>query len=410
MPYEYTNPFYAGYYGHKGAQAEISDLESQTLYRDAQVREAEANRLAEMASAPYERRKLEREEIKGEVEMDKAEREYLVQNLGPLLAGAQRGDLPEMEFRSHIDNLIGQAASLFPMNEQEIQQMRTWGIPEWQLAYEQAQSYEQQTAAPPAPQDFMQGTETVQKVWDPSTRRLVPAGGGPRFAPPQAPGQKYGVLQNDRGQPTGFYEVGPDGNIVQMFPNEGGGPSLPGMSPGGPVPPGEVPGGPIPSAVDENLSKIADQLGPGPRIKEFISQRVAPLAGPLLGKGGSNPQRDAARSRYRAIRATIVDLNRIQGGRSNLYLGLAMEGLPETGVLESSERSKNVLQESFGNLANAFNAAMETYNDPNTPKAVAVEAYKQAVGIAGIFETMAQPLPGSSTGGTGRRPLSEFNR
>ena len=411
MPYEYTNPFYAGYYGHKGAQAELADLESQTLYRDAQVRESEANRLAEMAAAPYEQRKRFREEVKGEAEMDKAEREYLVQNMGPLLARVQRGELPEMEFRAHVENLIGQASSLFPMGEQEVQTMRTWGIPEWQLAFEQAQGYEQQTAAPPAPQNFIEGTETVQKQWNPVTRRMENVGGGPRFAPPQPQGQKYGVLQNDRGQPTGFYEVGPKGNIVQIFPNEGG-PSLPGMSPGGSVPSGGVPptGGPIPAAVDENLSRIADQLGPGARAKEFISQRVAPLAAPLLGEGGSNAERDAARARYRAIRATIVDLNRIQGGRSNLYLGLAMEGLPETGFLESKGRSKNVLQESFGNLANAFNAAMETYNDPNTPKSVAVEAYKQAVGIAGIFETMAQPLPGAGNGSGARRPLSEFNR
>lgn len=395
MPYEYTNPFYAGYYGHKGNQAELADLESQTQYRQAQMEEARANRLAQMASAPYEQRKLQREDLKAEVEMDKAEREYLVQNMGPLLARVQRGEMPELEFRAHVDNLIGQASQLFPMGEDEIQQMRSWGIPEWQLGYEQALGYKEQIAAPPAPQEIIQGSNVSQKQWNPSTRRLEEVGGGPRFAPPQPPGQKYGVLQNDRGMPTGFYEVGPDGNVVTTFPNEGGNLSLPGAPQGG-------------AAIDENLGRIASQLGPGPKIKEFMSQRVAPLLSPFLGKGGSDAERDAARARYRAMRANIVDLNRIQGGRSNLYLNLAMEGLPETGFFENPDRAENVLGDVMGNLRNAFDAAMETYNNPNTPKSAAVDAYKQAMGIAGLFEMMAQPLPGKNSGDKQRRIVVDY--
>ena len=37
---------------------------------------------------------------------------------------------------------------------------------------------------------------------------------------------------------------------------------------------------------------------------------------------------------------------------------------------------------------------MATYQDPNTPKQVAVDAYRQAVGISALFDMLSQPLPG----------------
>ena len=399
MPYEYANPLFAGYYGHKEKQAELSDLASQAMgreadarYKDALIKDAEAKRMAELANAPFKQRKMMREDVQGEADLEQAQNDFLVQNMGPLLARVQRGEMPEMQFRAYVDNMIGKASSLFPMSDEEIQTMRSWGIPEWKLAHEQALGYKDQTAAPPAPQDYIQGTQKIQKQWNPETRRVETVGEGPRFAPPKPPGQKYGVLQNDRGMPTGFYQVGPNGNMVEMFPSgdeAGAAPSLPERG-----------------AIDQNISAIAGQLGPGPRAKEFLSQNVAPLLTPFLGKAGSNAERDAARSRYRAMRANIIDLNKIQGGRSNLYLGLAMEGLPETGLLENPERAQNVLSDTIENLRKAFDAAMETYNNPDTPKKIAVDAYQQAVGISNLFDMLSQPMPGKSDkqpGGKQRR-------
>ena len=402
MPYEYANPLFAGYYGHKEKQAELSDLESQAMgreadarYKDALIKDAEANQMAELANAPFKQRKMMREDVQGEAGLEQAENDFLVQNMGPLLARVQRGEMPEMQFRAYVDNMIGKASSLFPMDDEEIQTMRSWGIPEWQLAHEQALGYKEQTAAPPAPQDYIQGTQKIQKQWNPETRRVETVGEGPRFAPPQPAGQKYGVLKDDRGRPTGFYEVGPNGNMVEMFPNgddAGGGPSLP-----------------APGAIDQNIETIAGQLGPGPRAKEFVSKNVAPLLTPFLGKAGSNAERDAARSRYRSIRANIIDLNKLQGGRSNLYLGLAMEGLPETGLLENPERAQNVLVDTMENLRKAFDAAMATYNSPDTPKKIAVDAYQQAVGISNLFDMLSQPMPGKEGKSTGKQRRIEVD-
>ena len=388
MPYEYKNPMLAGFYGHQQAQAEMGATEAEIAgraaearYRDSQVEDARLKRLLDMENAPYERKKLYREDVEGDAKLEQAQRDYLVQNVGPLLARVKRGEMPEMEFRAHAQNVVGQAASLFGADEEDVREMLSWSPKEWGLAYEQSMAYKDQVKAPPAVQDIISGDRKQQKQWNPETRRMEVVGEGPRFAPPRPPSQKYGVLTNDRGMPTGIYEIGPAGTDIQMLPaseGQGGGVSLPNNQ----------------EAVSGNIEAIAGQLGPGPRVKEMISKNVAPLLSPFLGKGGSNEERDAARSRYRAMRANLVELNKIPGGRSNLYLGLAMEGLPETGILENPDRAQNVLTDMTNNLRQAFDAAMATYQDPNTPKQVAVDAYRQAVGISALFDMLSQPLPG----------------
>lgn len=387
MAYEYSNPMLAGFYGHRQNQADLAATESEIAgrealarYQESQIEDARLKRALDMQNAPYESRKKYRDDIKGEAELEKAQRTYLVENMGPLLAGTKRGEIPPLAFRAHTDDVIDKAANLFDITPEEEQEMRSWGTQEWQLAYDQSLEYEQQVKAPDAPQNIVSDLRMTQKQWNPETRRMEVVGSGPRFAPPKPPGQKYGVLTNDRGEPTGTYQIGPAGFDITKFPSgdeDGGGDiSLPDNT-----------------AIDKNIETISGQLGPGPRIKEVLSKNVAPLLAPFLGKGGSNAERDAARTRYRALRANIVDLNKIQGGKSNLYLGLALEGMAETGILENPDRAQNVLTEMTDNLRQAFDAAMDTYQNPNTPKAVAVDSYRQAVGISALFDMLSKPLP-----------------
>ena len=183
MPYEYKNPMLAGFYGHQQAQAEMGATEAEIAgraaearYRDSQVEDARLKRLLDMENAPYERKKLYREDVEGDAKLEQAQRDYLVQNVGPLLARVKRGEMPEMEFRAHAQNVVGQAASLFGADEEDVREMLSWSPKEWGLAYEQSMAYKDQVKAPPAVQDIISGDRKQQKQWNPETRRMEVVG------------------------------------------------------------------------------------------------------------------------------------------------------------------------------------------------------------------------------------------
>lgn len=388
MPYEYKNPMLAGFYGHQQAQAEMGATEAEIAgrealarYQDSQVEDARLKRLLDMENAPYERKKLYREDVEGDAKLEQAQRDYLVQNVGPLLARVKRGEMPEMEFRAHAQNVVGQAASLFGADEEDVREMLSWSPKEWGLAYEQSMAYKDQVKAPPAVQDIISGDRKQQKQWNPETRRMEVVGEGPRFAPQKPQRPKYGVFTNPlTGKPMGTYEIGPDGYRSSMLPTDEGEDVIPAL------PDSETVGG--------GIDRMAAQLGPGKRIKEVLSKTVAPAIGMVTGKSGSDAERDFQREKARRFRAVSANLNKVSGARSNLALTLALEGMADTGLWEGGERAANQMKANVELLRSAFDDAIATYKNPNSPKKVATDAYEQATAISEALGILTIQPPG----------------
>ena len=197
-----------------------------------------------------------------------------------------------------------------------------------------------------------------------------------RTRAPVAPQRnRYGVLTNDQGMPTGFFDVGPNGNRVEMFPGYGGEQSSR---------VGELP--PVPSG---NIERLAKGTGPGPAIGRAFSKTV----GALLGLD-SNATRDQAQARYSTIREQIYGATRVPGARSNMNLTLALEKMPSTGFFENQDRSETLLTEVFGSLRKAHEEAVKVANNPNVQKKIAVAAAEQAEAIKGVFDTLSLPMDG----------------
>jgi hypothetical protein len=136
----------------------------------------------------------------------------------------------------------------------------------------------------------------------------------------------------------------------------------------------------------------------------------------VTGKSGSDAERDFQREKARRFRAVSANLNKVGGARSNLALTLALEGMAETGLWEGGERAANQMKANVELLRSAFDDAIATYKNPNSPKKVATDAYEQATAISEALRILSIQPPseerkaGKPAQSSGRRPLSEFNR
>ena len=178
----------------------------------------------------------------------------------------------------------------------------------------------------------------------------------------------------------GTYEIGPDGYRSSMLPTDEGEDVIPAL------PDSETVGG--------GIDRMAAQLGPGKRIKEVLSKTVAPAIGMVTGKSGSDAERDFQREKARRFRAVSANLNKVSGARSNLALTLALEGMAETGLWEGGERAANQMKANVELLRSAFDDAIATYKNPNSPKKVATDAYEQATAISEALGILTIQPPG----------------
>lgn len=354
------------------------------------MREAEQARL----TAPYEAEKARMGLLKSAEDLrasqfdnETKERQYLIQRMGPLVSAYQQGKITEGHFKALAQREV--ASAPFELSDEQRQALLRFGPQEWGLSLRQALTIEQQRAAPPAPQSFYQGETVEQRQWNPDTQSYDVVGGGNRFAPPKP---RVQFITNDRGQVTAVGKAGPDGSwTVEELPGYGG--QSDGAADEGLV---EVPPG--------NIEEITGHLGPWPTAKEFLSRRVLPFA----GVNATDEERDRARTRMRLIRSNLADANRIEGGRSNAFLNLALEAIPEQ-ALENPKRAANALNEMLDRLRQAYEFDMRIYNNRSISKKIADASLERALLVKSVFEQLAAPLEGGASGAIERSGPSIFD-
>ena len=152
LPYEYKNPIYAAWYGDKANKAAIAETETGNQYRLAQIAQAQAEAEAARQSAPFEAEKSRLAMLKAgqtlrkdTAKNAKAENEYMMQRMGPLVSAYRRGDLSEIEFRSHAAREVEQAP--FDISDEQRQMLYQAAPEHWAMLVEGARSLEDQGKA-----------------------------------------------------------------------------------------------------------------------------------------------------------------------------------------------------------------------------------------------------------------------